>query len=105
MVKFPPAGISINLVLFTVTTISRSSYTIGCNKERIMDEGPIQLLYHHCYDTLQTYGQHHSLSQHQHVSLTILAASMLLQHLAEKKKKKHKHALFPTLREFLGMKF
>ena len=64
-----------------------------------MDEGPIQLLYHHCQDTLQTHNQHHSLSQHQHVSLTTLAASTLLQHPAEKK---HKHALYPTL-EFLGI--
>jgi hypothetical protein len=33
-------------------------------------------------------------------SISTLAASMLLQHTAEKN---HKHALFPTLREFLGI--
>jgi hypothetical protein len=83
-VKFPLAGISINLVLFTITTTSRPFHAVRCKKGWIRDVGPIQLLYHHCQDTLQTHDQHHSLSRHQHVSLTTLVASMLLQHPAEK---------------------
>lgn len=82
--KFPPAGISIDLLLITITTTSRPSHTVGCKKGWIRDIGPIQLLYHHCQDTLQTHNQYHSLSQHQHVSLTTLATRMLLQHPAEK---------------------
>jgi hypothetical protein len=85
MVKFSPAGIFINLVLFTISTTSSPSHSVGCKKEWIRDISPIQLLYHHCQDTpLQTHNQHHSLSQHKHVSSTTLAASMLLQLPEEK---------------------
>jgi hypothetical protein len=63
---------------------------------------PIQLSCHHCQGTQQAHSQHHSLSQHQHVSQITLAASMLLTLLQHPGGKKHKHALFPILNIWLG---
>ena len=64
----------------------------------IRDIGSIQILYHYCHGSLPALNQHHSLSNHQHVSPVSLATTSLLQHLA----KKHKHALFPILNTWSG---
>ena len=82
--KFPPAGISNNFsIVYHYDNFKHFLYC-WCKKEWVRDIRPIELLYHHCQDTLQTHDQHHSLSQHQRVSLTTLAASILLQHPEEK---------------------